>query len=364
MKQAKTGKKTRLLDRKLPTLLGLVFLLVGLGAGIMAIGSQQIFTPRATPQTTPKKIKITNVTDSTFTVSFVTDEATTGFVKYGTTDNSLKTQASDDRDQLAGTVNTYQSHHITVRGLQPQTRYFFTLGTGSNAAFDDNGKPFSVQTGTKPGTSSVAQTVYGTVLTASSTPAENAIVYVKIDGTQELSTLVRSSGTWAIPLSSARTADGKGIPKITSTSPVLIQVQGQQVNLTAELQTTVGQPQLPIQTITLGGTNQVAATATPDTNQADTDLTPSYTSTPSASVSPVPSASASATPRATAIPSASPIVTASPSATPEPDVSLPATDEAIPVSGSGQQTAYILMVGMTLLGLGSLGWSVLTARDE
>ena len=200
--------KKSFFQRQFPTLIGLTILVVALVGGIVVAGnSTGIFAPRASPQTTPKKIKLTNVSDTSFTVSFLTEEATVGFIKYGTQDNQLKSQASDDRDQLSGVIGKFPSHHITVRGLKPNTKYFYLLGTGSGATFDNKGQAFVVSTAQRGGTPSAAKTAYGSVLTSAGGPAEGALVYLAVEGTGEMSSLVKSSGSWAIPLSNSPKSD-------------------------------------------------------------------------------------------------------------------------------------------------------------
>lgn len=258
------GKKS-LLRRQIPTLIGLGILVVGLVAGMLFIGQGAgVFAPRATPQTTPKLIKITNVSDTSFTASFLTDEATVGFVKYGTEPTRLNAQASDDRDQLSGTVGKYSLHHITVRGLDPATTYYFTLGTASTADFDNNGSPFTVTTAKRGGTPSAAKTSYGSVVTSSGTPAEGSVVYVTINGVGELSSLVKNSGSWAVPLSNARTSDGANYAKIEDTDSMGLMVQGPSAAQTSQLTVTVKDSQ-PVAAITLGQNGAaVAAKMTDD----------------------------------------------------------------------------------------------------
>ena len=141
------NSRKKLFQRQIPTVLGMIILVIALGAGVLFMGDGLgVFAPRATPQTTPKNSKVTNVTDTGFTVSFLTDETTAGFIKYGTEEGSLKSQASDDRDQLSGSVGEYSLHHITVRGLQAATKYYYVMGTGSNAEFDKEGQPFEIST--------------------------------------------------------------------------------------------------------------------------------------------------------------------------------------------------------------------------
>jgi hypothetical protein len=239
-------------QKQIPTFLGVGVLLIGLVVGIWFIGTGPgVFAPRATPQTTPKNVKITNVTDTTFSVSFVTDEQTAGFVKYGTKADAMTLQASDDRDQLSGQVGKYSTHHITMRNLSAGSEYFFTIGTGSNVAYDNNGTPFTVKTGARAAGSSAAKTVYGTVTAEGGTPADGAIVYVVAAGAGELSAIVKSSGSWAIPLAQARKADGSGLAQVKDTDSLAIVVVGPQSTQTAQTTTTVAQAQ-PVTAIVAG----------------------------------------------------------------------------------------------------------------
>lgn len=258
--QTNPAKKT-LLQKQFPTIIGLVVLVAALIAGIFFLGDGPgVFAPRATPQTTPKKIKVTNVTDSGFTISFITDEATAAFIKYGESADKLESQTSDDRDQLAGTVGQFQTHHITIRGLKPGTPYFYTLGTGSNASFDDGGKPFTITTAKRAGAPSAAKTAYGSVVTAAGGPADGALVYVAIQGVGEMSSLVKSSGSYAIALSNARTSDGSSYAQVADTDAMAVLVQGAGENQVSSFTVNVADSQ-PIATVTIGSTPDVTATA-------------------------------------------------------------------------------------------------------
>ncbi len=263
----------KLTQKRIPTLLGLGVLIIGLVAGTLLFSQGTgVFSPRATPQTTPKSIAVTNVTDTSFTVSFLTDEATVGFVKYGTTADEVDSQASDDRDQLSGTVSSYNMHHITIRGLEQNQDYHYILGTGSGTTFDNNGQPFVVRTAQRGGTPPAAKTIYGSVTTSAGAPADGSVVYVTLPSGIRMSSLVKSSGSWAIPLSSARTADGAGYASVAESDTLTIAVQGPQQMQTANVTTQVSQAQ-PVAPITFGQTGSVAidtgVTATPQEDPAD-----------------------------------------------------------------------------------------------
>ncbi|MGD9129327.1 MAG: fibronectin type III domain-containing protein [Candidatus Woesebacteria bacterium] len=240
------------LKKQIPTLLGLAVLVVALIVGAVFLkDGPGVFAPRAAPETTPKEIRVTNVTDNSFTVSFFTDSKTVGFIKYGDS-ASLSSQASDDRDQLSGSVGEFNLHHITVKSLKPNTTYYFNLGTVSNATFDNNGSPFTITTAAQPGTSPpLAKTVYGSVANLDGTPAEGSVVYLSIDGVGDLSSLVKASGSWAISLANARSADGRSYPEIQDETMMEIYVQGTAASQNTSFATAVKNAQ-PVTNLTLG----------------------------------------------------------------------------------------------------------------
>jgi len=281
-----TAQKKSVMQKQIPTLVGLAVLVVALIAGLIFFkDGTGVFAPRATPQTTPKNVKVTNITDKSFTLVFFTDEVTAGFVKYGTANDKLDSQVSDDRDQLSGTIDEYNVHHITVGGLSPNTQHYFLLGTGSNATFDNNGAPFAVRTAQKPATPPpVARTVYGNVLTTGGTPAEGSVVFLNITSVGEMSSLVKASGSWAIPLSNARDEAGTNYATITDNSEINLFVQGTQLSKTIQFTTTVASAQ-PVADLTFG--QQIAAVSPTIT----TAPSPTVTLEPTTTLSPSPTAS-------------------------------------------------------------------------
>lgn len=291
--------RKKLFQRQIPTLLGLGILVIGLVVGVLFIGDGLgVFAPRATPQTTPKNIRVSNVTDTGFTVSFLTDEATAGFVKYGTEEGDLGSQSSDDRDQLSGSVGSHTLHHITVRGLQPSTTYFYTLGTGTQSEFDNNGAPFKMSTAKRAGAPAAAKTVYGTVTSSSGAPADGSVVYITVEGVGDMSSLVKSSGSWAIPLSNARTADGSGYATIEDTTSLTINVQGPKASDKSQATVLVSEAQ-PVAAITLGQDGAMAAadtTAEAKDPEDDEVLVDPDTTQAVASASALPSISPTASP--------------------------------------------------------------------
>ncbi len=237
----------------IPTILGILLLIVSLVIGVVFFGNGTgLFAPRATPETTPKNISTSNITNKSFTVSFYTDEETIAFIKYGISPSDIKKQVSDDRDQLSGVIKPYRLHHITIRGLEPNTTYYYYLGTGSNTTFDNGGNPYQIKTASDPGNiSSNNQTIYGTVSQANGQPGEGAIVFVTVEGAGVLSTLVKSSGSWAVSLANAFNLSLTGYPEVNEDSVLSIKVQGTEPDSITSRVTNVANAQ-PVPEIIMG----------------------------------------------------------------------------------------------------------------
>jgi len=243
-------KTNSIMQKQIPTIVGLLLLVGALVLGLVFFGNGTgVFAPRATAQTTPKNIRVTNVSHDSFTVSFFTDEATPGFVKYGVETGKLNSQVRDDRDQLSGSIDDFQLHHVTIRGLEPNTEYYYVLGTGSNAEFDQEGQPFTITTTAVP-TSSLPEsiTIFGSVALASGAPAQGSIIYVTAPGMQDMSSLVKGSGSWAIPLSQALNSAGTEFASLTATDQITILAQGLTAEERLQLQLTVSEAQ-PIELV-------------------------------------------------------------------------------------------------------------------
>lgn len=164
----------------------------------------------APPPAAASLVRVSNVRDTTFTVSWVTDLQSVGQVRYGTSPDSLDQVADDVR----GADTRSATHYVTVSNLASDTTYYFDVLSG-NSVDDNNGQHYQVTTG--PTLSPAPpHTTFGQVFQVDeSTPANGAIVYLQVvnrDSTGSagesalLSALVQS-GYWAIDVNGARTPD-------------------------------------------------------------------------------------------------------------------------------------------------------------
>lgn len=185
----------------IPTILGILTIIGGLIGGVVLLNKPLRNLIGASPEETPKEAKITNISDTSFVVSWVTDKSTSGYVQYN---GGLV--VSDDRDQQRGEIGNYFTHLVTIKALKPDTSYSFKIGSGKSL-YDNSGKSYQITTATTVSQVPAADVAYGQVSTASGDPVEGAIVYLSLPGAVPQATLTKPSGSWVIPMAIARSAD-------------------------------------------------------------------------------------------------------------------------------------------------------------
>lgn len=199
---------------KIPVILGLAILTIGLIAGVFLVQNIQIFNPKASPESSPKDVRISNISDASFTISWTTDKKTQGFVKWGKTDSSLNQVAEDNINDLSFT------HTATIRNLSTSTNYFFKIGVGETQ-YDNNGVAWQVKTGPKVSAPTKSVSISGTVINSTGEAAQNALVYVSMVGGTLASTITSQSGNWIIPISNIRSQNLNSFIEINETKSLV-----------------------------------------------------------------------------------------------------------------------------------------------
>lgn len=193
-------------DKRIPTLLGILLIVIGIGITSFLVNKGIILTGHASPTTNPQNVRVTNVTDNSFTVSYTTDAQVIGSINYGK-DQNLGQTALDDRDQQTGSLANYKIHSITVRSLSSVTKYFFSITSGQDK-FLNNGAPFEAVTGANVANPpSEQKPIVGKVTMPDGIAPSEGIIYITSDSSQAISSLLRSDGTYLIPLNSVRGQD-------------------------------------------------------------------------------------------------------------------------------------------------------------
>ncbi len=254
----KTGKKTF----HFPTALGLLILIIAIVVGVTLVKTRTGLDTKADITVAPKQVRITNVTDTGATVSWLTEKAALGLVKYGIDGKTFKNQVLDDRDQLSGGAEAFLIHHVTLKSLKPGTKYYFKIESGTKQ-YDNNGKPFEITTGQTLGTPPAADPIYGTVLTPSGATAEGVLVYINVANGGALSAITKANGSWALSLSTARSADlSSYLDYDTQATIVNILAQGGSQGTASVITTTSNDS--PVPDVTLGQSHDFRAGIAPE----------------------------------------------------------------------------------------------------
>ena len=188
-------------------------------------------TPTATP-TAPaapaiSDVRISNVRDTSFSVSWLTESATTGQVVLASAPALLRAGRG------AQVTTTGTAHHVILTALQPQTTYYFYVKSG--AAVDDNrGNYYSVKTGPTLVLPD-SDNIYGAIVDPARAGVDGCLVYVQIllsgaggsTGTSALlSAQTDAAGQWTMNLGNARTSALDAYYRYSSTLATLgVEVQ-------------------------------------------------------------------------------------------------------------------------------------------
>lgn len=199
---------------KISTILGIVVLLVGVFAGVFLLNMRQVFRIGASAGSEPKNIRISNITDTSATISWTTDKETANFISWGTSQGSLNQINKEDQNDVK-----FSTHSITISGLQASTNYFYKINSDGNN-FDNGGIPWQFTTGPNIGQAQASTLISGSVINASGKPVDRALVYINVGG-YLASTLTSVGGNFVLQLGSIRTTDMSSYLKIDPNQTLL-----------------------------------------------------------------------------------------------------------------------------------------------
>lgn len=195
-------------QKKIPTIVGLLLVAGAIWLFQFAFTQVSPLLSRASTTLTPKEVTVTNITDTSFTVSWMTDEVASGQIVI---EGTPVITVFDEREAFAQTPQNqsvkYTTHSVTVRNLKPQTLYRFHI-LSDGKSYQNNDALYTTTTApTIGGVGTALEPAYGQIVLPTDKPADGAIVYLMPEGGQTLSTIVKSSGSWVIPLHLVRTKD-------------------------------------------------------------------------------------------------------------------------------------------------------------
>ncbi|MDD5415514.1 MAG: dockerin type I domain-containing protein [Candidatus Daviesbacteria bacterium] len=189
---------------KIPTLLGLSIIILGIISGLYLVLREQVFLSQAAPDLTPRDVAITNITDDSAVISWQTNTATKSFITYGQKNPGEQT-VLDDRDANPTPSGARPKprliHYVTLKNLLPNTNYLFKITSGkfiSEVMKFDTANPLINQAGFTP--------VIGSVIDGNN-PLNDGVVYLSIQDAATQSSLIKSGGNFLIPIAQIRKTD-------------------------------------------------------------------------------------------------------------------------------------------------------------
>jgi hypothetical protein len=193
-------------EKRLPAFSGIFVLLFAIGITVLLSRNTALFVTKATVGSVPKDIQVSNISDTSFTVSYTTDQTATGVVAYGTA-QSLGDVALDERDQQTGKPTEYRVHFITIKNLSPASKYYYTITSGTQTVTNGDA-PYEVTTAAADAKQPAEQTTLtGIVALDNGTFPTEGIVSVSTNTSQVLAALISPDGTYKLPLTPLRSKD-------------------------------------------------------------------------------------------------------------------------------------------------------------
>lgn len=183
---------------RLPTLLGLTIIVLGIAAGVYSTLSRSSLPIKAAGDLTPKDVRITNIEDTSATISWSTSVETAGFIIYYAEGETQKS-ALDDMDSNVPTPRLL--HYVSLKGMTPATNYYFKIVSSKLTT-----APLQFITASKLDSQNTLKPIVGSVLDGNNF-LEQGLVFLEIPGAVIQSTTIKSLGSFIIPLSKVRTSD-------------------------------------------------------------------------------------------------------------------------------------------------------------
>lgn len=188
--------KNSIFQKRIPNLIVFLLLIISVGITSVFMNNTTISLTRASLSNIPQDVQVTNITDTSFTVSYQTSDKVSGILSYG---------IDDKIDQNTQDYSPHTIHYINVKDLKPQTKYFFSITSGADK-FLNNNAPYEIITAPTIDKLNSSLPLSGSVLLPDGSKALEGVVYLQSDTSQTLSTII-TNGSYSFDLSLLRNKD-------------------------------------------------------------------------------------------------------------------------------------------------------------
>lgn len=196
----------KLFNTRIPTVLGIILVILGIPLTTFLIKNQTALKSKASNSEKPQNVKVTNISDRSFTITYQTDAPATGSISYGR-NKKLGESELEDLDKEKGSFSPKKIHSMSVKKLTPATKYYLVIISGTST-FLNNGVPFEATTGSNISSASAKRNdMKGKIVLPDGNFPSEALVYLNAENSQLLSSTVDKNGMFRFSLKELRTDD-------------------------------------------------------------------------------------------------------------------------------------------------------------
>ncbi|MCK9368747.1 fibronectin type III domain-containing protein [Candidatus Dojkabacteria bacterium] len=167
-----------------------------------------------TKATGKSSIQVTNLTDAGFSINWLSSTKVESYMKYGTVATTMSDTVYDTRDSLTS-KSTYYVHSFDVTRLQPETKYYYEVYSGTTLLSSGNLTTFKTLSN-PPEYKSISGKISGY------SDSSDAVVTVSFANSTVSSSLTDSNGNWVVTIGDIRNASGTSYFAYTDTDKVQI----------------------------------------------------------------------------------------------------------------------------------------------
>lgn len=187
--------KKSFFDRRIPTLFALFLLVGGLTVTLFLLNQTTFVTTFANPALEPKNVTVTNISDTSVTIAFTTQEKSVAAISSPTL--GAENLLFDNRD--ATEKKAYYSHQITIPNLSENSEVTYKILSGGKTYPEDESEFFTARTSSKIFGIPSSSSMKGVVILPDSTPASDTLILVTPEKGSVISAITNDKGEYEIP---------------------------------------------------------------------------------------------------------------------------------------------------------------------
>src|SRR3989344_574392 len=201
---------------KIPTILGIAIIVIGIGSGVYLTTQQQNLSTQASPDQKPNEVIFSNIQDESASISWETDSPTAGFVTFGINSPDEQT-ALDVKD--TNETQSRTEHFVNIKNLTPKTTYKIQIVSGN---LKSPVKDFT--TASSSLNQNKLQPIIGSVVNADDQPLDQGIAFLAIAGATLQSSPISSIGSFTIPLAKVYSENLANILPLDQTTKATLKI--------------------------------------------------------------------------------------------------------------------------------------------